>query len=419
MEYYIEGDRDMQNQRILISGASIAGPALAYWLRAHGFTPTVVERAPALRGGGYKVDIRGAATGVLERMNLLDVVRDAGTDMIETTYVDRKGKPIATMSADFFMGREGDDTEIMRGELARILYAATQPGVEYMFGDSIAALEQDDAGVEVRFAQGRTRHFDLVIGADGLHSNVRALAFGDEAQFLRYLGCYIAIFTIPNFLGIDRRELFYVSPGHMANAYSTSGSADAKALLAFNSPPLRYDRHDSAQQKQILADAFAGQGWQVPRLLEYMRDAPDFYFDSIGQIHMSDWAHGRVALVGDAAYCPSPASGQGTSLALVGAYVLAGELAAAGGDYTVAYPRYRAAMGEYVRLNLALGHMMAGEMVPTSAWSLWVRTQLLRALPYLPWKSMVTKRILEPLHQASHAITLKDYALQEREINLV
>jgi 2-polyprenyl-6-methoxyphenol hydroxylase-like FAD-dependent oxidoreductase len=296
----------------------------------------------------------------------------------------------------------------MRGDLASILAAATSD-VEYIFGDSIAAIEQHEQGVDVTFARGRPRSFDLVVGADGLHSNVRALAFGDEAQFLRYLGCYISIFTVPNHLGLDHWELFYTVPGRLANMYSAGQPAEAKALFAFTTPPLAYDRQDIQQQKQILANAFAGQTWQIPRLLGCLPDAPDFYFDSMSQIHMNSWSSGRVALVGDAAYCPSPASGQGTGLALVGAYVLAGELAAAP-DHRTAHAGYEAQLRSYVEQNLALGQKMAKEMVPQSRQQIWIRNQMMRALPYIPWKGMITKGILEPLQKAANAITLKDYS---------
>jgi 2-polyprenyl-6-methoxyphenol hydroxylase-like FAD-dependent oxidoreductase len=399
----------MKNKTVLISGASVAGPALAYWLRRYGFTPTVVDRAPALREGGYKIDVRGSAVGVLERMGILADVQRASTDMQGASFVDSANKPIATMSADFFMGRTGDDVEIMRGDLAQLLYAAASNDVEYIFDDSIASITQHAQGADVTFARGGRRSFDLIVGADGLHSNVRALAFGDETQFMRYLGCYISIFSADNFLDLDRWELFYSAPGRLANMYSTRRQAPAKALFAFTSPPLNYNRHDIGQQKRLLADAFAGQKWETPRLLASMWDAPDFYFDSMSQIQMERWAQGRVALVGDAAYCPSPASGQGTSLALVGAYVLAGELKSADGDHQVGYARYQAEMRHYVEQNLKLGQKMAKEMVPESRAQIWLRTQMMRMLPYLPWKGLVTKGILEPLQQAANAITLKNY----------
>jgi 2-polyprenyl-6-methoxyphenol hydroxylase-like FAD-dependent oxidoreductase len=403
----------MNNRNILISGASIAGPALAYWLRRYGFNPTVVERAPALREGGYKVDIRGAAVDVAERMGILEEVRRASTDMRGASFVNRDGKRLATMDADLFGGRAGEDVEIMRGDLTRILYEATRQDIEYIFNDSITTITQDEAGVEVTFTHGQPRSFDLVVGADGLHSNVRALAFGDESQFIRHLGHYIAIFTIPNELQLDRGELIYAIPGKTTNVYSTRQATNAKALFLF-AAPLHYDRRDTQQQKQILAETFAGAGWEVPRLLEHMAETPDFYFDSISQIHMAQWSNGRVVLTGDASYGPSPASGQGTSLALVGAYVLAGELAAAAGNHRTAFMRYEKEMREYVEQNQRLAPMNLRGMVLQSRSQIWFQTQMVRILPYLPGKNRIIGRITQAIHQAATAITLKDYGADAR-----
>jgi 2-polyprenyl-6-methoxyphenol hydroxylase-like FAD-dependent oxidoreductase len=403
----------VKNKNVLISGASIAGPALAYWLRRYGFTPTVVERAPGRRDGGYKIDLRGAAVDVAERMGILAEVRRSSTGMRGASYVNGAGKRVARVSAELFGGRERDDVEVMRGDLGRILAAAT-PGTEYLFGDAITAIDQDDQGVLVSFQHGRPRAFDLVVGADGLHSGVRALAFGEESRFLRHLGHYVSIFTVPNHLHLDREEVLYAAPGRTTNVYSTRQDRRAKALFMFASPPLRYDHRDTDRQKQLLTEAFAGGAWEVPRLLEAVWEAPDFYFDSVSQVHMDQWSRGRVALVGDAAYGPSPASGQGTSLALVGAYVLAGELAAAGGDHRAAFAGYERAMRGFVEQNQRLGPENLKGMVARTRAQVWFQTRMIRMLPYLPWRNLIVDRVAGAIHRAATAITLEDYLALSR-----
>ncbi|QBD74624.1 FAD-dependent oxidoreductase [Ktedonosporobacter rubrisoli] len=398
-----------ENQTVLISGASIAGPALAYWLHQHGFHPTIVERAPALREGGYKIDIRGVAVEVADRMGIMDNIQRASTDMRESTFVNRANKPIATLPADFMGGRIGRDDEIMRGDLAHILYERTRDTTEYIFGDSIASMEQREDGVQVNFANGSSRHFDLVIGADGLHSRVRELTFGDESQFIRHLGGYISFCTVPNFLQLDRQEIYYGMAKKSVCVYSTRKDAEAKCIFFFNSPLLQYDYRDSRAQKQILVDKFAADGWYTPRLLESVWAAPDFYFDAISLIQMPHWSSERIALLGDAAYCASPASGQGTGLALVGAYVLAGELAEAAGDYRVAFTRYENIMRSFVAANQQFAISGSKSMIPQSQAQLWLMYTMLRTLSYMPWKGVIAKKFAEGVQQAANAITLKDY----------
>ncbi|GAB7032863.1 FAD-dependent monooxygenase [Streptomyces sp. NPDC021749] len=420
---------------VLISGASIAGPALAYWLHRHGFAVTVVERAPALRTGGYKVDIRGAAVEVADRMGILEDIQRASTDMQNGAYVKDDGTRIATLPAAIFGARTGRDDEIMRGDLARILYERTRPDVEYVFGDSITSLTPidsttsinsttptdpttpigsttpaaDGGGVEVTFERGAPRRFDLVVGADGLHSNVRRLVFGPEEQFLRHLGAYLSAFSMPNEIGLDREELYYAEPGRLVCAYSSAGDPAAKGLLTFRSPRLSYDHRDRAQQLALLETAFAGTGWRTPRMLEAARSAPDLYFDGLHLIEMDRWSRGRVVLLGDAAHCASPASGQGTGMALVGAYVLAGELAAAGGAPEVAFARYEEEMRGYVAVNHELARKFAREMTVGSRWGIRLRHLMLRMLPHMPWKDAVAKKIAEDVQRGARAITLKDY----------
>ncbi|NUW37707.1 FAD-dependent monooxygenase [Nonomuraea sp. SMC257] len=394
---------------ILISGASIAGTTTAYWLRRHGFTPTVVERAPAIRTGGYKVDVRGAALDVIERMGLLEAVRARGTDMRHATHYDAAGHPVATMDADLFGGRTGDDAEIMRGDLNELLYDLTRDDVEYLFDDTITGIAEDGT---VTFERSAPRRFDLVIGADGVHSVTRRLAFGPEERFRRDLGAHISISTVPNHLGLDREEAVHAAPGRTANVYSTRQDPTAKALFMWSSPALSYDHRDPARQKELLTEAMAGVGWEVPALLEAVRRSDDFYFDSVSQIHMDRWSRGRVVLVGDAGYCASPASGQGTSLALVGAYVLAGELARHGLEGG-ALERYESAMRPFVEANQKLGPANLKGMVMGSRLAIRFQLFMIRLLPHLPGRDRMIERVAGAIHRAADAITLEDYKTVE------
>ncbi|WP_327253715.1 FAD-dependent monooxygenase [Streptomyces sp. NBC_01244] len=402
----------MQNRNVLISGAGIAGTALAYWLRHHGFRPTVVERAPSLREGGYKIDVRGAALDVVSRAGVLDAVRAQRTDVQGGSIVNAAGKRVATMDGDTFGGRAGHDAEILRGDLNRILYdlgVDGADGVEYLFGDSITCATETADGIEVAFDSGARRVFDLVVGADGLHSNTRALVFGPEERFIRDLGYYVSIYSVPNHLDLDRWELTYVSPLRTALTYSTARDTGAKAMFLFASEPLEYDRHDVSQQKKLLAGAYAGEAWEVPRLLAALDEAPDFYFDSLSQAHLHSWSKGRTALVGDSAYCASPASGQGTSLALVGAYVLAGELAAAGGDHTTGFAAYEREMRGFAEENQKLGPSNIKHMVMRTKRQISIQLTVLSLLGRLPGKQRMMAKVMEPIQKAANSITLKDY----------
>ncbi|MFG2722117.1 FAD-dependent monooxygenase [Streptomyces sp. NPDC048416] len=346
----------MRTMNVLISGASVAGLTLAYWLQQAGFQPTVVERAPGLRRGGQAIDIRGSALPVVERMGLLDKIRAASTDMRGMAYVDGRGAELSRSTEATLTGGliDNDDVEIMRDDLTTLLFDASHYGAEFLFGDVITSIEQDDDCVDVRFRNGPPRSFDLVIGADGLHSHVRGLVFGPEAKFLHFLGSYLAVFSVENFLDLDRWQTYHTTGDALVGVYSARRNTEARAMLLFGSPKLDFDHRDVDRQKTLLAERFADVGWETPRLLASMWDAPDFHFDSMSQIHLDHWSKGRVGLVGDAGYCASPRSGQGTSLALVGAYVLAGELANSRDDHRAAFSRYQDVMRDYVHTNQRL-----------------------------------------------------------------
>jgi 2-polyprenyl-6-methoxyphenol hydroxylase-like FAD-dependent oxidoreductase len=389
----------MTNSRVLISGAGIGGPALAFWLVRRGFEVTVVERAAGLREAGYKVDVRGSATEVLRKMGLLAACQAADTGMRRVTYVKRDGGPIAALPADLLMGRRGDDLEIMRWDLSRILYDATAGAVEYVFGDAVATLADGPDGVDVTFENGAPRRFDHVVGADGLHSATRRKVMGETP--LSHLGAYLSIYTVPNLLGIEREEIMYNRPGRLVFAYAMDADQPAKVGLTFASPRLDYDRRDVDGQKALVRAAFTGQGWRVDDFLAAMDDAPDFYFDSLSQVELRSWSIGRVVLLGDAAYCPSPASGQGTSLALVGAYVLGKHLGTPGG-----FAAYERELRPYTEKNLAFGRKMAKDMVPGGRLSIAFRNYGMRTLKYHPRKERMIDRILAPMHEAANAIAI-------------
>ncbi|ASW89554.1 FAD-binding protein [Mycobacterium marseillense] len=357
---------------ILVSGASVAGTAAAFWLGRHGHSVTVVERHRGPRPGGQAIDVRGPALGVLDRMGLLAAAQKRRTQIRGSSVVDRDGNELSRDTESTPTGGPIDspDIELLRDDLVELLYGASQWTTEYLFDDTITALEDDGAGVRVTFERAAPRDFDLVIGADGLHSTVRRLVFGPEEDFIERLGTHAAIFTVPNFLDLDYWQMWHYGDATMAGIYSARNNAEARAMLGFMDPDLRIDYRDIEAQFDELERRMAGEGWIRPQLLQYMRTAPDFYFDEMSQITMDRWSRGRVALVGDAGYCCSPLSGQGTSVALLGAYILAGELDAAAQDGTADHERgfanYQREFADYVQRNqwLVVDNIPGGAPIP-------------------------------------------------------
>ncbi|MGW1742206.1 FAD-dependent monooxygenase [Nocardia sp. NPDC001965] len=383
----------MQNRTVLVSGASIAGPAVAYWLDRYGFDVTVVERAPALRPGGQAVDFKGSVQRtVLERMGIHEEIQRRSTGATDMVFVDAGGQEKARISGDF----SGGDVEILRGDLAEILYGLTARRCTYLFGDSISALRDTGDGVEVEFEHAPARRFDLVIGADGIHSRVRRLAFGPEAEFVRHRGYYYAIAGEPleHTSGPRRRtSLAYSAPGRLA----VRGGPKAQHLYMFAAPEMGFA--DDAEKHRILIDRFTGMGGAVPEMLAELTEYDDFYLDALARVRMPSYTSGRVALVGDSAY-GNTLAGFGTGLALVGAYVLAGELAAAVGDHTTAFARYDQIMRRYAKLG---GSSSPGPfLAPKTAWGLRLRNWFLGSR----WFDMMDKFAGD----AKDDIELADYA---------
>lgn len=319
--------------RVLISGASIAGPALAFWLHRYGVETTIVERAPALRLGGQNVDVRGAGREVARRMGLEDDVRAATTGEVGTRFVGRDGRTLAEFPAGTSdSGGATAELEILRGDLARLLVERTAEHTEYRFGDRITGLDDHGgAGVTVSFENAPEERFDLVVAADGIGSSTRRLVFGDEPE-IRSLGLETSYATIPRTAADDDWWRWYSAAGGRSITLRPDPHGTLRVALS-QVIDRRLDRASTErrsidEQRAHLRAVFGDAGWEAQRVLRGLDEADDLYYEQIGQVHAPRWSSGRVGLVGDAAYCASPVSGMGTSLSLAGAYVLAGELAA-------------------------------------------------------------------------------------------
>jgi 2-polyprenyl-6-methoxyphenol hydroxylase-like FAD-dependent oxidoreductase len=338
----------MSAKTVLISGASVAGPALAYWLDRYGFQVTVVERGAALRPGGQAIDFKGRTQlTVLERMGVREEIFRRQTGRTDMQFLDPSGRPLAVLTGEFL----GGEVEILRGDLAAVFYQRAANRCEYLFGDSIAALTETAHGVQAEFEIAPARTFDLVVGCDGVHSAVRRLAFGPEQDYVRHLGYYYAVAGTPaRGMQADRPQRCVAHAWSAPGRLAVRGGSKASHLYIFAAPQLDDDRRDAAAQRRQVAEQFAAVGGEVPGMLAELPGLDDFYLDSMSQVRMKgQYTTGRIALVGDSAY-GNTLGGVGTGLAVVGAYVLAGELAVAHGEHTVAYARYNEIMRRYAKI---------------------------------------------------------------------
>ncbi|MFC3052840.1 FAD-dependent monooxygenase [Kordiimonas pumila] len=378
-------------RKVLISGASITGPTLGFWLHKYGFDVTIIERSDSIRMGGYPIDVRGTAIDVIERMGLLPALQKEHIQSRLITFIGATDKIIGEVDYETLAGAEGRDVELPRGRMSSLLYDATRDNINYVFGESIKALKDDGDGVDIEFESGKKDRYDFVLAGDGLHSNTRRLILGPEKQFSKYLGYCFGICTIPNTYGFSKEAKVRTSVGQSAMVYAIGDQDILHILFVYKRPePTREELSNAELQRQSIKQAFGNQSWMLPELLKAMENSDDLYFDAMQQIHMPKWSSGRVALCGDAAYGPSFFSGQGTSTSIVGAYVLASELAAHS-DYAEAFKAYEATAREFIEANQATASDGADIFGPETAFKLWMRNNMIRLAPLLARLGLVSR----------------------------
>lgn len=311
-------------KKVLISGASIAGPTLGFWLAKYGFEVTIVERSKSLRLGGQNLDVRGAGRAVVRMMGIEKEILAANTGEIGLQFVNRNNEVEAEFPA------EGNDSftseaEILRGDLVNILYDCTKNNVKYVFGKYITAIHQDSDKIEVTFSDNHSEWFHLLIAADGVRSTTRKIIFGNEPE-LKFLGLYNAWYTIPRIERDTQWARWYTAQGSRVMVLRPDNHGTIRASFSFLSDDEKFLSQSDSEQKKVLKDKLSGAGWEEDRLMKEIDDNNEVYFDGISQVMAPRWFDGRTGMIGDAAYCPTPLTGMGTTLAMVGAYLLAGEL---------------------------------------------------------------------------------------------
>lgn len=394
----------LNNKNVLISGAGIAGVTLAFWLKKFGFNPTIIEISPTLREGGYAIDFMGAGFDVAEKMGIIPALEKADLNISEIAFVDKDNNQHGSMNYQKIKQALNNRAfTLLRSDLAKVIYDSLDKETKIIFGDTITEIQQDAEKVQVVLKSGVTRSFDLLVGADGLHSNARNLVFGNESQFEKYYGYYTSSFTTDDFINEGRAFSMFNVPNKQVAVY-TIGKEKTATFFIFRSPEkLNYGYHDIKKQKQILKDEFMNVGWKCDELLSNIEKTSDFYFDSISQIKMENWSNGRISLVGDACYCPSLLSGKGSTLAMVGAYILAGELKLANGNYKPAFAQYENIFKPFIDKKQKSAQSFAKSFVPKSNFSIWLRNQVFKLMSFPLLTNMLFNQFKDK------ELKLKDY----------
>ena len=353
------------SRRILITGASVAGNTAAWWLGHYGFDVRVIERTPEFRNGGQNIDIRGVGRDVLRRMGLEQAALDCGTGEEGTVWIDEDGDEVAKFVTDE-LGSDGPtaEMEILRGDLARLLYEPASDRAKYRFGDHIDRVDEGVDSVSVVFASGEVEQYDAVIIAEGVGSSTRELVFPAENN-PRWMDLTIAYFTIPQQADDDRMWRWYNATDGRSISLRPDTHGTTRAMLSIQQPPNGEQEWSVEQQQAYLHERFTDAGWQAKRVLAAMEETEDFYFDVLRQVRMKRWSKGRVVLTGDAAWCATPLAGIGATLAVTGGYVLASELQH-GSDIGEAFSAYEEAMRPMVEKGQGVPKIAPRMMNPHS-----------------------------------------------------
>jgi 2-polyprenyl-6-methoxyphenol hydroxylase-like FAD-dependent oxidoreductase len=398
----------VENKKILVSGASIAGPTLAYWLNYYGFEVTVIERAEELRLGGQNIDVKGPALEVARKMGIEEQIRAANTTEQGLRFVNVKNQTIADFPKESSLSMT-QENEILRGDLVKILYDATRKNVKYIFGDHITALEEMPGHVSVTFSGGKTADYDLVISAEGIGSKTRDLVFGNETQFT-YKGLYTAYFTIDKTDTDSQWARWCNTVDGIVFLLRPDNQGQTRACINFLSPERGYEKLPQEDQKKLLIERISHVGWESQRLVREIEKTGDLYLDRLSQVKAPRWSKGRFAIAGDAAHCATPLAGKGTDLAMAGPYILAGELFRAA-EHKEAFKAYEDKMRPYAEACQKLPPGVPRLVYPTSKPGVAVLNGFVSAAGSRFTKSVISL-FSNPKKKTGKEIDLPDYKQQ-------